>query len=152
MAAKYVKLGKKARSGSFYEANTGISLYGEKIMKVPQGLLKHPRVAKAINAGHVILVDEEAYNEFKENNADVAKAAEKAMERHEPKKASKKAEKVEDTDEEEEEVDYMEMNKKPLIKYALTLEGMEFSEEELEGMTKAEIQEEIAAILEGEED
>lgn len=151
MAAKYVKLGKKARSGSFYEANTGISLYGEKIMKVPQGLLKHPRVAKAINAGHVVMATEEDYEEYKKNNADVAKKDEKAMERHEPKKATKKSEEVEDTDEDE-EVDYMELNKKPLIDYALSLEGMEFTREELENMNKAEIQEEVAAILDEEED
>jgi len=158
MAAKYVKLGKKAKGGSFFEANNQVSVYGDKVQKIGARAFAHARINKAINAGHLVLTDEAAYKEWCASNPKAVKKADEVFAGQNKPKNKKKAEAVEtgdedeDEDEDEEEVDYMSLNKDPLIAYALTLDKMEFSEEELNDMNKSEIQAEIQEALEDAED
>ena len=161
MAATYVKLGKKAKGGSFCEANSQVSLYGDKIQKIGEKAKNHKRVARAINAGHIVLVTEDNYKEWAEKNKEAAAKVEETYKSQTGKKnpSNKKKDKEvevedEDDEEEEEEGDYMSMNKDPLIEYALTLEGVSenFTEDELNDMNKSEIQAEVADALSEEEE
>ena len=154
MAAKYVKLGKKAKGGSFFEANNQVSLYGDKIQKIGTKAFRHARIQRAINAGHLVVVTEEAYEDWKEDNVAEAEKGEKSFDALLPKKGKDKkpATDTSDEDDEDDDVDYMELNKTPLVAYALEVEGVDFSEEELNDMTKAEIQAEIAEALAEDED
>ena len=138
--AKYIKIGKKARGGSFYEAGTKVSVYGGKVQKVTEQQLKHPRVQRAMASGHIVETTKEEYDKFMEANAAAAEKAAKAEAAAESNEEKAEAQK-----------DISKMNKSELIEYALTLEGMEFDEAELEDMTKAEIKEEIEALLDEED-
>jgi len=95
MAATYVKLGKKAKGGSFFEANSQVSLYGDKIQKIGEKAKNHKRVARAISAGHIVIVTEDNYKEWAEKNAAAAKLVEETYKTQTGKKnaTNKKKEK-----------------------------------------------------------
>lgn len=156
MAAKYVKLGKKAKGGSFFEANNQVSLYGAKVQKIGARAFAHSRIQRAIQAGHLVLTDEAEYKKWEEANPKLAKKADQVFDKNNAKKGKKKVEAVdEDEDEdEEEEVDYMDLNKEPLADYAMTLEAIskDYTKEELMEFTKSEIQAEVAEALADEDE
>ena len=53
--AKYVRLGKKSKGGSFYEPANQVSLYGAKVQKISAQAYNHKIVRRAINAGAIEL-------------------------------------------------------------------------------------------------
>lgn len=131
--AKYIKLGKKAKGGSFFEPTNQVSIYGDKVQKVTALAFAHPIVVRAINAGHLSVADEVEFKKYLESNP-IAKK----------KEASEQAA-IESSikDNESDDVDYRSMNKSDLIEYALTVESMEFDEDELKELTKKEIYSEL---------
>jgi hypothetical protein len=137
--AKYIKLGEKAQSGSFYCPVLKLSLSPGQVIVAPKpGLAAQSVVYKdAIKNLHVVPADEEEYNEYMETkDAELMEEAKKV-------KASKKkkVKPVVEEDEEEEEIEEEEIEEEEIEEE----ETDEDEEEDEDDLTKSEM---VAALRE----
>lgn len=97
--AKYVKLGAKAQTGSFFDPLSKLSLVPGQVAEVPKEAKKSKVYKDALSNNHIVEADEDEYEEYMEGK----QASEKDMK--EKSKTSKKVETQEEPEDDDDETD-----------------------------------------------
>lgn len=126
--ARYVKLGEKAREGSFYDPFLDLKLLPGRLVELPSDFRKSKKTVAALRGGHLEYVDsEEVTAYFKDLEVNLDEDDEEGITEAQLKKYNKAqlTDYIQANSEEEDEDELAELSKAELLALALELYNQE---------------------------
>ena len=126
--ARYVKLGEKAREGSFYDPFLDLKLLPGRLVELPSDFRKSKKTVAALRGGHLEYADsEEVTAYFKDLEVNLDEDGEEGITEAQLKKYNKAqlTDYIQANSEEEDEDELAELSKAELLALALELYNQE---------------------------